>query len=78
MTALQRCLLEVPGVLCKEMDDDMIRKTLSVMENMTVLLLGVLYGDQDTESKGSGLLKIFESLNPGVFNWFCPRDHHSD
>ncbi|XP_031425898.1 thyroid adenoma-associated protein homolog isoform X2 [Clupea harengus] len=51
VTALQRCLLEVPGVLCKEMDDDMIRKTLSVMENMTVLLLGVLYGDQDTESK---------------------------
>ncbi|XP_048100579.1 thyroid adenoma-associated protein homolog isoform X2 [Alosa alosa] len=51
VNALQRCLLEVPGVLYNEMDEGMFAKTLSLMENMTVLLLGVLYGDQDTESK---------------------------
>lgn len=52
VTAMQRCLLEVPGVLCKEMNDSMFEKILSLMENITVLMLGVLYGDPDTESKG--------------------------
>ncbi|XP_062399718.1 uncharacterized protein LOC134089302 isoform X2 [Sardina pilchardus] len=51
VNALQRCLLEVPGVLYDEMDKGMFARTLSLMENITVLLLGVLYGDQDTESK---------------------------
>ncbi|KAL2092807.1 hypothetical protein ACEWY4_012605 [Coilia grayii] len=51
VTALQRCLLEVRGVLQKEMDAGTFRKTLGLIENITALILGVLYGEQDTESK---------------------------
>ncbi|XP_063051688.1 tRNA (32-2'-O)-methyltransferase regulator THADA [Engraulis encrasicolus] len=50
-TALQRCLLEVPGVLQKEMDAGTFTRTLGLIENITTLILGVLYGEQDTESK---------------------------
>lgn len=62
---MQRCLLEVPGVLCKEMNDGMFAKILGLMENITALMLGVLYGNPDTESKGKR--NSIHPLRPACF-----------
>ncbi|KAI4884419.1 hypothetical protein NFI96_026372 [Prochilodus magdalenae] len=49
--ALQRCLLEVPGAVTEALDHSMMIEILSLLERITLLLLGVLYGDQHTEDK---------------------------
>lgn len=56
VSALQRGLLEVPGVLVESVTQSIARDIVSLLEKLTLLLLGVLYGDQDTEEKG--MLKV--------------------
>lgn len=56
VSALQKGLLEVPGVLVESITQSIAGDVVSLLEKLTLLLLGVLYGDQDTEEKG--MLKV--------------------
>lgn len=58
VSALQRGLLEVPGVLVESITQSILEDTVYLLEKITLLLLGVLYGDQDTEEKGILKLQI--------------------
>ncbi|XP_015461736.3 thyroid adenoma-associated protein homolog [Astyanax mexicanus] len=49
--ALQRCMLEVPGALTEALTPSVTADLLSLLEKITLLLLGVLYGDQHTQDK---------------------------
>ncbi|XP_047675030.1 thyroid adenoma-associated protein homolog isoform X1 [Tachysurus fulvidraco] len=51
VSAVHKCILDVPGVLAEALDGSMIAEMLSLLENITLLLLGVLYGDQNMEDK---------------------------
>ncbi|XP_016143827.1 uncharacterized protein [Sinocyclocheilus grahami] len=51
VSALQRGLLEVPGVLAESITHSVAGDIVSLIEKLTLLLLGVLYGDQDTQEK---------------------------
>ncbi|XP_067262845.1 tRNA (32-2'-O)-methyltransferase regulator THADA isoform X2 [Chanodichthys erythropterus] len=51
VSALQKGLLEVPGVLVESITKSIAGDIVSLLEKLTLLLLGVLYGDQDTEEK---------------------------
>lgn len=58
VSALQRGLLEVPGVLVESITHSIAGDIVSLLEKLTLLLLGVLYGDQDTEEKGTLKLQM--------------------
>lgn len=47
LSALQRCLLEAPSSICDTLDRSVTTELLSLLENISLLLLGVLYGDLD-------------------------------
>ncbi|XP_056313525.1 thyroid adenoma-associated protein homolog [Danio aesculapii] len=51
VSALQRGLLEVPGVLLESITHSVAGELVFLLEKLTLLLLGVLYGNQDTEEK---------------------------
>ena len=44
LSALERCLLEVPGVLSDTIDSNLTVELLGLLESTSLLLLGVLYG----------------------------------
>ncbi|XP_041856056.1 thyroid adenoma-associated protein homolog isoform X2 [Melanotaenia boesemani] len=48
LCALQRCLLEIPNRVCDILDHHVITEVLDLLENITLLLLAVLYGDCST------------------------------
>lgn len=58
VSALQRGLLEVPGVLVESVTHSVAGDIVSLVEKLTLLLLGVLYGDQDTQEKGTLKLQM--------------------
>ncbi len=58
VSSLQRGLLEVPGVLVESLTHSVAGDIVSLVEKLTLLLLGVLYGDQDTQEKGTLKLQI--------------------
>lgn len=45
--------MEVPGVLVESLNQSVAVDIVRLLEKITLLLLGVLYGDQDTEDKGT-------------------------
>ncbi|TMS04030.1 Thyroid adenoma-associated protein-like protein [Larimichthys crocea] len=47
LSALQRCLLEAHGSVYDTLDHSLTTDVLSLLENISLLLLGVLYGDLD-------------------------------
>lgn len=47
LSALQRCLLESPGSVCDSFDPHGTAELLKLLEDVSLLLLGVLYGDMD-------------------------------
>lgn len=47
LSALQRCLLESPGSVCDSFDPCGTTGLLKLLEDVSLLLLGVLYGDMD-------------------------------
>lgn len=47
LAALQRCLFESPGSICDSLDRSVTAELLKLLENISLLLLGVLYGDVD-------------------------------
>lgn len=53
VSAVHRCVLDVPGVLTDAFDHSMMVEILSLLEKITLLLLGVLYGDQNMEENGT-------------------------
>lgn len=58
LSALQRCLLEEPSSVCDTLDHSLITQLLDLLENMSLLLLGVLYGDQDACATEKGNREI--------------------
>lgn len=51
VSGLQRGLMEVPGVLVESLNHSVAVDIVCLLEKITLLLLGVLYGDHDTEDK---------------------------
>ncbi|KAM4576646.1 tRNA (32-2'-O)-methyltransferase regulator THADA isoform 1-T1 [Odontesthes bonariensis] len=49
LCALQRCLLESPSSVCDTLDRSVVTEVLHLLENISLLLLSVLYADHDTE-----------------------------
>lgn len=47
LSALQRCLLEAPRSVSDTLDRGMAIKLLKLLEDVSLLLLAVLYGDLD-------------------------------
>lgn len=47
LSALQRCLLEAPRSVSDLLDRSMAVKLLKILEDISLLLLAVLYGDPD-------------------------------
>ncbi|TDH12887.1 hypothetical protein EPR50_G00050690 [Perca flavescens] len=47
LSALQRCLLEAPSSVSDTLDHSLTVDLLVLLESMSLLLLGVLYGDRD-------------------------------
>uniref|UniRef100_A0A3Q1FE64 Si:ch211-225b11.4 n=1 Tax=Acanthochromis polyacanthus TaxID=80966 RepID=A0A3Q1FE64_9TELE len=47
LSALQRCLLETPHSVYELLDHSLNTEVLILLESVSLLLLGVLYGDQD-------------------------------
>lgn len=47
LSALQRCLLEAPRSVSDLLDRSMAIKLLKILEDVSLLLLAVLYGDPD-------------------------------
>ncbi|XP_026199632.1 thyroid adenoma-associated protein homolog isoform X2 [Anabas testudineus] len=47
LSALQRCLLEGPSSVYDTLDHNLITEVLELLENISLLLLAVLYGDRD-------------------------------
>lgn len=47
LSALQRCLFESPINICDKLDARLTTDILDLLENISRLLLGVLYGDQN-------------------------------
>lgn len=47
LLALQRCLLESPGSVCVSLGHSVSAELLKLLEDISLLLLGVLYGDVD-------------------------------
>lgn len=58
--ALQRCLLEAPSSLCDTLDRSVTAELLSLLENISLLLLGVLYGDLDACVTEKGQWSTFQ------------------
>lgn len=58
LSALQRCLLESPSSLSETLDHSVTSELLSLLENIALLLLGVLYGDLNVcaTEMGTGLI----------------------
>uniref|UniRef100_A0AAY4CHN4 DUF2428 domain-containing protein n=1 Tax=Denticeps clupeoides TaxID=299321 RepID=A0AAY4CHN4_9TELE len=51
VAALQRCLLEVPGTLAVALELGVVQEMVFLLQKIALFLLGVLYGDQDTDGK---------------------------
>lgn len=47
LSALQRCLLEAPSSVYDTLDHSLTVEVLVLLESVSLLLLTVLYGDQD-------------------------------
>lgn len=47
LLTLQRCLFESPGSVCVSLDHSVSAELLKLLEDISLLLLGVLYGDVD-------------------------------
>lgn len=58
LSALQRCLLEAPSPVSDTLDHSLTVEVLVLLENMSLLLLGVLYGDREAcaTEKGNGVI----------------------
>uniref|UniRef100_A0AAQ4RRM0 Si:ch211-225b11.4 n=1 Tax=Gasterosteus aculeatus aculeatus TaxID=481459 RepID=A0AAQ4RRM0_GASAC len=52
LSALQRCLLEAPNSVCDALDHRLTVEVLVLLDNLSLLLLGVLYGDRDACASG--------------------------
>ncbi|XP_015828497.3 tRNA (32-2'-O)-methyltransferase regulator THADA isoform X1 [Nothobranchius furzeri] len=48
LCALRRCLLETPERVCDALDHSVMEKMLGLLEDISLLLITVLYGDSDT------------------------------
>ena len=54
LSTLERCLLEAPGRLGDMLDHGVVVELLGLLENISLLLLGVLYGAQESPPQENG------------------------
>ncbi|KAJ7994291.1 hypothetical protein DPEC_G00264360 [Dallia pectoralis] len=66
LTALERCILEVPRTLCDVIDHRVSVEILVLLENISLLLLGVLYGDLEACSDDRDLLPSFCDMGNAI------------
>lgn len=62
LKALQRCLFEGPVSVCDAADHSLISEVLSLLESISLLLLGVLHGDNKdsfTEKGNTFICKLY-------------------
>ncbi|KAM4616330.1 tRNA (32-2'-O)-methyltransferase regulator THADA [Polymixia lowei] len=66
LSALERCLLEVPISLRDTVDHSLAVELLGLLENTSVLLLGVLYGAQDSCADEEGVPPSFCDMGNAI------------
>ena len=66
LSALQRCLLEAPSPVADTLDHSLTVEVLVLLENMSLLLLCVLYGDREACATEKGNVVICRNNNYGV------------
>lgn len=54
LSALQRCLLEAPSSISDTLDHSVTLRLLNLLEDISLLLLAVLYGDPDACASDMG------------------------
>lgn len=59
LSALQMCLFESPGSICDSLDHSVAVELLKLLDNISLLLLGVLYGDVDASLTEMGTDTIY-------------------
>lgn len=69
LSALQRCLLETSMSVYDTIDHSMSTEVLSLLENISLLLLGVLYGDLDVcaTEMGIGVIRRYGFGDVGYY-----------
>uniref|UniRef100_A0A8C5ALD0 Thyroid adenoma-associated protein homolog n=1 Tax=Gadus morhua TaxID=8049 RepID=A0A8C5ALD0_GADMO len=71
LSTLERCLLEAPGRLGDMLDHGVVVELLGLLENISLLLLGVLYGAQESDAPpsfcdmGNALNTLIAQASPG-------------
>ena len=63
LSALERCLLEAPGRLGDLLDHRAVEELLVLLENISLLLLGLLYGAQESLPPEDGTLNRLNYIN---------------
>lgn len=73
LSALQRCLLEAPSSVCDTLDHNLTTEVLNLLEKISLLLLGVLYGDRDAcaTEKGNGAIYRNSTDSGMKYNTTC-------
>ena len=70
LSALQRCLLEAPSCIFDTLGHSLTIEVLGLLENISLLLLGVLYGDTCATDEGNEAIcrnSIYLGINDASF-----------
>ncbi|KAK0150982.1 Thyroid adenoma-associated [Merluccius polli] len=63
LSTLERCLLEGPDRLCDMVDHSVVVEVLGLLENIALLLLGVLYGAQENGDAPPSFCDMGNAIN---------------
>ncbi|XP_076007130.1 tRNA (32-2'-O)-methyltransferase regulator THADA-like [Genypterus blacodes] len=66
LSALQRCLLEPPSRVCDILDRSLATELLGLLENISLLLLGVLCGAQETPAEEKDVPPSFSDMGNAI------------
>ncbi|XP_061585131.1 tRNA (32-2'-O)-methyltransferase regulator THADA [Cololabis saira] len=66
LSALQSCLLEAPDGVCVTLDRSVTAEVLGLLENISLLLLGVLQGDCDASAAEKDTLPSFCDMGNAI------------
>lgn len=66
LSALQRCLLDSPSNIKNKLDSSLTSATLDLLENISQLLLGVLYGNQEDSAADQDIAPSFYDMGNAI------------
>ncbi|KAL0979345.1 hypothetical protein UPYG_G00183930 [Umbra pygmaea] len=78
LTALERCILEVPSTLSDVIDHRTTIEILFLLENISLLLLGVLYGDLEACTDDKDVLPSFWDMGNAISSLIGQGDQEEE